>query len=280
MCGPGGARGQGRSEGHKGASRNERKLAETPPEAHHRRGQAVSAPAGKRTKADLLRRMGVAAKATTWWWKNEDADWPDLHRALDTLEEAHIDLGNERHRAFVLAIGKRHADFEAYTRSGHRSRDRRDLETLEKLYRVVLRITDLNSRGQAEQVRQGILGELRAEMARLHDKVGPRAPGRGHPVDWDLRKSIEERPPGYFVPWALRQTNASTARVETAEARRIVWDADAIAATLLLTGVRRRESLDAVKRAIRATVRRVEHFNDELAELYKRIQRLRAARKS
>jgi hypothetical protein len=241
------------------------------------RSKATARP---RTKADFLRRMGAAATATTWWWMNEADEskrWPDLHRALDALKEARIDLADERHLAFVLAFGKRHTDFEKYRHSEHWLRDKRDLETLDKLYRVVLRTKDLNNKGQAEQVRQRILGELLAEKARLHDRVGPPKLGRGRPVDWDLRGSIDEKPPGYFLPGMLVLTNAPDAAVEAAQDRRIVWGADAIAAVLFLTGVRR-ESFEALKRAIRAMVRRVEHFNEEVVAIQKRKQR--SARKS
>jgi hypothetical protein len=98
------------------------------------------ATASPRWKAEFLRRMGTAADATTWWWRSEAASskhWPDLHRALDALKDARIDLGNERHLAFVLDIENRNADFAAYERSGRWLHDRRDLESLVKLYRVV-----------------------------------------------------------------------------------------------------------------------------------------------
>jgi hypothetical protein len=195
--------------------------------------------------------MGMAAKATAWWWNNEvegSKVWSDLHGALDVLEEAHLDLADDQHLAFVLDIGKRHLRGPL---------DNRELAAVTRLHRLVERFGDLNSKGRAEPLRQELLEKLRAEVDRLSASVGARPARRGHPTDWQMRETIGSHPPRDYLPWALRKLKAPAAEVEAAEAKEkwIDWDADTIAAALLVTGARR-SPFESVKRAVRASVRR------------------------
>ena len=123
--------------------------------------------------------------------------------------------------------------------------------------------------GSAAQLRDKFLQETEAALGPLGRR------DRGCPVDRQMRKTIDMIPLDNLRAWAARRRKRPQKEIEVAEAREVNWTANAVAATLLMVGVRR-DDLEPLRRAVREAERRnLKDKPEEVREAAERLHKLR-----